>query len=179
MTDGIRNFYSFLEPILGGHQLVAVVVRNQIALFTNEEDAAFPFDGKVGREDVWSGLTAAVIPGEREWRAAGLDGGVLVADNEPRRSGIRIAFGAFSFGAERSLEAESPVRQVHVMAAEIAEGAAAEMPPIAPGFWNPLGRVGPGLNGAEPEVVMQGRGWFCDGCGAVSRPPSTFRTRRS
>src|SRR5439155_7726533 len=63
------------------------------------------------------------------------------------------------FDRKRRLELESPERQVVPMAAEVAHGAVAEIPPAIPfrtGYVDRMKR--PGRRGAEPEVPVEAGG---------------------
>ena len=54
---------------------------------------------------------------------------------------------------------ESPVAQVHVVTAHVSQGAAAELPPLAPVGRQQVGVVFALTSGSEPEIEMDvGRG---------------------
>ena len=61
------------------------------------------------------------------------------------------------FSGERGAQAQRPVRQVHKVAAEIRQRAAAERPPVAPFDWHVFRAVRMRGHRAEPQVVMQTR----------------------
>ena len=85
MADGVWNLHAEFGGTFHADQLMIAVVGDQTAFAANEKDAAFPFVGEVGREDVGRGLAAAVIPGEGERFMVAALGRELVADNEPGR----------------------------------------------------------------------------------------------
>src|SRR5688572_13634630 len=79
----------------------------------------------------------------------------MVPGDQPGGSGFRIWCGTFGFDAGRRVKAERPVRQIHVMAAEIRERSTAEGPPMAPVERNIARMVWTWFNGPQPEIVMK------------------------
>jgi len=146
------------EP-LHRQQLPGVVARQQHALGADEQDAGVPLlRGVLSERSQHVGQhprpPAAVVPGELH-RGQLAPRGELVAHLQPSRRALGVHGRAGGLDARRVPQLQRPERQVHVVAAEVAQPAAAEVPPASPPPGQVAGVVRPLGGRAEPQVPAQ------------------------
>ena len=156
MTDGIldkrgRRLEAF--EILLRQQHVPAIIRQQRGFLANEQHAALPLGRLLCREQ--GRLLAAVIPGQPDnWLCAARR--ILVTNNQPGWRRFSVNRGTVHrFNRERTAQLQCPMRQVHIMTAEVRQRAAAEGPPVPPFDWQVFRAVGPIFRRSQPPVVMK------------------------
>ena len=102
------------------------------------------------------GLLLALVPGAAGPAACRRGRSVFVGRVHRRRGDLRVRRRAERLDGPRRLELQRPERQVVPVAAQVAHGAVAEVPPAVPFRPGEVDLVErPGRRGAEPEVPVE------------------------
>jgi len=135
-------------------QLVIAIVGDQHAFLTDEQHGGAPLGNLAFGEEART--LASVVPGHLHGRQVAA-GGELVTHDQSGRSAFGVQRRAFGLDRRRMPQFQGPERQVHVVAAKIAQAAAAKVPPAAPRTGQITGMVGSHGGGAEPQVPIEFR----------------------